>query len=211
MSFPAPFGARRALNTAANPRLSAIVGLSQDPWAPFQLCPGASEADKAAYASLRAAITAEDALPSVKTLADQKWSFQQSALTYDADRNTRLLSLLRDSLPYHKKTQDAAAINTHIDRLLRPLTVMPDGTGKTNRPRLTPEENAKREALLRIKADHTLVTPKMLEEAYAANRAHEAAEAQKKKERNEKLLREQMEREAASAAALSAIRTSGWA
>ncbi len=114
-SGPAAFGSRRPLSTAANPRPAAIVGLSQDPWAPYQLCPGASDTDKAAYALLRAEIMENDALSSVKELAEQKWWNQQNALTYDADRNSRLLSLLSAAISHHKATQHAAALAVAAD------------------------------------------------------------------------------------------------
>jgi hypothetical protein len=214
-SGPVAFGGRRPLSTAANPRPSAIVGLSQDPWAPYQLCPGASDTDKAAYALLRAEITEKDALSSVKELAEQKWWNQQNALTYDADRNSRLLSLLRAAIPHHKATQDAAVINFRLDRLLALLAdPRPNPrAGPLPQPRggLSAEERATFDALKRIKCDHTLVTPKMLEEAHVFFNAHVASELQKKKE---DAARKSREAEAAAAAAslqLNTIRANGWA
>lgn len=194
---------KRALHTAAAPRAAAL-GVAQDPWAAYQLCPGASEADKAAYSALRAEITEKAAFPALAELANQKWWAQQTALTYDADRNSRLLSLLRNAVPHHKKTMDAAVVAFQIDQLLAPLVA--------RRPRspLTAEEQARLEALTQIKNNPSLVTPKMLEDAYAAYAAHQAAEAQKKKDAAEKKLREQNELASRAAAQISKIQLNGW-
>jgi endoglucanase Acf2 len=187
------------------PRRPASDGIvSTDPWAPYQLCPEASEADKAAYAALRAEVTEKTALSSVKELASQRWWAQQQALTYNADRDSRMLSLLRSALPHHKKSLDTAMINFQIDRKLAELPRGRDG-------RVIPESRTTEEALLRIKADPSLVSPKMLEEAYSAHAAHQASEAAAKKARNDALTQAQRVREAAASAAVTNLQVNGWA
>jgi hypothetical protein len=197
---------KRPLHTAAAPRHTAL-GVSTDPWAPYQLCPEASEADKAAYAALRAEVTEKTALSSVKELASQRWWAQQQALTYNADRDSRMLSLLRSALPHHKKSLDTAMVNFQIERKIAEV----HEHHSAGRSGLTPEGIAKKDVLLRIKADPSLVSPKMLEEAYAAHAAHQASEAAKKKTRNDALTQAQCAREAAASAAVTNLQVNGWA
>jgi hypothetical protein len=207
---------KRPLHTAAAPRHTAL-GVSTDPWAPYQLCPDASEADKATYAALRAEITEKTALSSVNELASQRWWAQQHAIISSAERNSRMLSLLRSSLPHHKKSLDTAMINFQIDRAVRPLLSLPHHRGVPPshlwQPRrdLSDVERAKYDALLHMKSDHSLVSPKMLEEAYAAHAEHQASEAAKKKARVAALTQEASLREAAAFAAVTNLQVNGWA
>lgn len=207
---------KRPLHTASFPRPSAL-GVSTDPWAGYQLCPDASEADKAAYAALRTEITDKAALSSVKELGSQSWWAQQTALTYNADRDSRMLFLLRAALPHHKKSLDTAMINFQLDKLLSPLCDhYPSGRQRRQplyqpRPHLSAEERAKCDALLRIRTDHSLVSAKMLEEAYAAYAARQISETAAKKARNDALTQAERVHEASTSAVVSLLQVNGWA
>jgi hypothetical protein len=207
---------KRPLHVAGAPRLSAVAGLSQDPWAGFELCSGASEADKAAYAKIRTEITESGAVGVLRELAPEAWWRQQGALISTAERDGRMLSLLRNAIPYHKKKMDDhkkkmddAAVASHIERKIAQLYKTHGNKGHSGE--LTPEGEAIRQAFEHIKANPSLITPKMLEEAHEAFAAHQSSLEQQKKAADAAKVRAEQEREARAAAKLTEVLVGGWA
>jgi hypothetical protein len=196
--------------------LSRKQSIVADPWGGYVLSPNASATDIEAYTALRTEITEKNALSSVKELATQRWWLSHSAQTFDAHKDSNMIALLRQALQHHKKRledekklMEAPAINFQIDRLLEPLT---EWNGKNLVPRrnLNPAERVRYDALIRIKADHSLVTPQMLEDAKNLYSAHQTAEMLKKKTEKEMRERAEKEHQVALSTEITRMQASGW-
>jgi hypothetical protein len=76
---------------------------------------------------------------------------------------------------------------------------------------LSEEDQQRREALLRFKADHSLVTEKMREQALTAYRAHKVAEEARNEAAKMKKIAEAKERADAEAGKVAQFQLNGWA
>jgi hypothetical protein len=120
--------------------------------------------------------------------------------------------------PCVRTPEDKIAVEFQISRLLQPLSSGLGGRIKRTgwlappqpRPDLSAEQKATFDALVLILQNPSLITPKMLLDAHASYAAVQAAEAQRKKEETERILREQLAREAAAAQALAQMQENGW-
>lgn len=189
----------------------------QDPWAGYQLGPTATPSQLSAFADLIVELKGKDCLYAVKQLANDAWWRQQCALTYPEHKDDRMILLMQQALALHKKNQDAIAAAEQVDAINFMIdTKMPCKChrnirrgGRCNCGH-SGEQLALQQALMRFKVDHTLVTPKMREEALVAFRAKKAADAQKVKEELERKQRETKAQAEAIDGKIAQLQANGW-